>query len=95
MLENVVYLELLRRGFEVFIGKVDQYEVDFIAVSQSETIYYQVALTVRNQETLDRELRALRAVPDHFPKIIITLDEDMELNYDGIRIINAIDFLLS
>lgn len=95
LLENVVYLELLRRGFEVFIGKVDQYEVDFIAVSQSETIYYQVALTVRNQETLDRELRALRAVPDHFPKIIITLDEDMELNYDGIRIINAIDFLLS
>lgn len=95
LLENVVYLELLRRGFEVFIGKVDQYEVDFIAVSQSETIYYQVALTVRNQETLDRELRALRAVPDHFPKIIITLDEDMERNYDGIRVINAIDFLLS
>lgn len=94
LLENVFYLELIRRGYEVYIGKVDVYEIDFIAVSQTETIYYQVALTVRDQLTLERELRPLRAVSDHFPKFIITMDEDMALNYDGIRVINAVAFLL-
>lgn len=94
LLENVVYFELLRRGYDVYIGKVDAYEIDFIAVSQTETLYYQVALTVKDKETLERELRPLRAVSDHFPKCILTLDDEMEINYDGIRIINAIDFLL-
>ena len=94
LLENVVYFELLRRGYDVYIGKVDAYEIDFIAVSQTETLYYQVALTVKDKETLERELRPLRAVSDHFPKCILTLDDEMEVNYDGIRIINAIDFLL-
>lgn len=94
LLENVIYLELIRRGYEVYIGKVDAYEIDFIAASQTETIYYQVALTVRDQLTLERELRPLRAVSDHFPKFIITMDEDMALNYDGIRVINAVAFLL-
>ena len=90
----MVYFELLRRGYDVYIGKVDAYEIDFIAVSQTETLYYQVALTVKDKETLERELRPLRAVSDHFPKCILTLDDEMEVNYDGIRIINAIDFLL-
>ena len=94
LLENVVYLELLRRGYRVYIGKVDTHEIDFIAVSQTETLYYQVALTVKDKATLDRELRPLRAVNDHYPKWILTLDDDMAVSYDGIRVINAIDFLL-
>ena len=94
LLENVVYLELLRRGYDVYIGKIDAYEIDFIAVSQKETLYYQVAFTVKDKETLERELRPLRAVSDHYPKYIITLDDDIEISYDGIRVINAIDFLL-
>ena len=95
LLENVIYLELIRRGYEVYIGKIDNYEIDFVAVSQSETIYYQIAYTVREPETLERELRPLRLVPDHFPKVIITLDDDLERNFDGIRVINAIEFLIS
>ena len=94
LLENVVYLELLRRGYDVYIGKIDAYEIDFIAISQKETFYYQVAFTVKDKETLERELRPLRAVSDHYPKYIITLDDDIEISYDGIRVINAIDFLL-
>lgn len=95
LLENVVYFELIRRGYEVYIGKIDTYEIDFIAINPTETIYYQVALTIRDQATLERELRPLRAVPDYFPKFIITLDDDLALNYDGIQVVNAIDFLLS
>lgn len=93
LLENVIYLELIRRGYEVYIGKIDNYEIDFVAVSQLETVYYQVAYTVREPETLERELRPLRLVPDHFPKVIITMDDDLERNFDGIRVVNAIDFL--
>lgn len=94
LLENVIYLELLRRGYTVYIGKIDNYEIDFVAVSQSETVYYQVAYTVREKETLERELRPLRLVPDHFPKVIITMDDELARNFDGIQVVNAIEFLL-
>ncbi len=94
ILENVVYLELIRRGYSVYIGKVDALEIDFIAVSPTETSYYQVAYTVKDPETLSRELRPLRAVNDHYPKFVLTLDDDIEVSYDGIRVINALDFLL-
>lgn len=94
ILENVVYLELIRRGYSVYIGKVDTFEIDFIAVSQVETSYYQVAYTVKDSETLSRELRPLRAVNDHYPKFVLTLDDDIEVSYDGIRVMNALDFLL-
>lgn len=94
ILENVVYLELLRRGYEIYVGKVDNLEVDFVAQNEKGTTYYQVALSVRDEKTLDRELRPLQAIRDHYPKVILTMDDDPEAQYDGIRRINARDWLL-
>ena len=94
VLENVVYLELLRRGYEVYVGKVDDLEVDFVAMDQKRTIYYQVAASVRDENTLRRELTPLQKIPDHYQKVILTLDEDPEADYDGIRRINALDWLV-
>ena len=94
VLENVVYLELLRRGYEVYVGKVDDLEVDFVAMDQKRTIYYQVAASVRDENTLRRELMPLQKIPDHYQKVILTLDEDPEADYDGIRRINALDWLV-
>ena len=92
--ENVVYLELLRRGYDVYVGKVDEFEVDFVAQNSKGTIYYQVALSTRDESTLERELRPLKAIRDHYPKVLLTMDEDPEAHYDGIRRINARDWLL-
>ena len=94
ILENVVYLELLRRGYDVSVGKVDEYEVDFVAQNGRGTTYFQVALSVRNEQTLARELRPLLSIRDHYPKLILTLDDDPEAQYDGIRRVNARDWLL-
>lgn len=94
ILENVIYLELLRRGYEVFVGKVDDTEVDFVAMDGKKTVYLQVAATVRSDATLKRELAPLKKVQDNYPKIILTLDEDPEADYGGIRRINALDWLL-
>lgn len=94
ILENIVYLELLRRGYEVYVGKVDEYEVDFVAQNSKGTTYFQVALTVRDEHTLERELRVLQSIKDHYPKILLTLDDDPEAQYNGIRRINARDWLL-
>lgn len=94
VLENIVYLELLRRGYEVYVGKIDTLEVDFVAQKSNEMIYYQVALSVHDEKTLQRELRPLQAIRDHYPKIILTMDEEPEEQYDGIRRINARDWLL-
>ena len=94
ILENVVYLELLRRGYEVYVGKVDEYEVDFVAQNSKGTMYFQVALTVRDEKTLQRELRVLEAVKDHYPKYLLTLDDDPEMQYNGIRRVNVRDWLL-
>lgn len=94
ILENVVYLELLRRGYEVSVGKVDEFEVDFVAQNNKGTTYIQVALTVRDEHTLERELRVLQSIKDHYPKLLLTLDDDPEAQYDGIRRINARDWLL-
>lgn len=94
ILENVIYLELRRRGYDVYVGKVDGFEVDFVAQNSRGTVYYQVALTVRDAKTLERELRPLQIIRDHYPKILLTLDEDPEAQYDGIRRINARDWLL-
>ena len=89
------YLELLRRGYDVYIGKVNSFEVDFVAQGRAGVVYYQVALTVRDESTLERELRPLRLIRDHYPKILLTMDEDPEAQYDGIRRINARDWLLT
>lgn len=94
ILENVVYLELLRRGYDVSVGKVDEYEVDFVAQNSRGTTYFQVALSVRNEQALARELRPLMSIRDHYPKLILTLDDDPEAQYDGIRRVNARDWLL-
>lgn len=94
ILENVIYLELRRRGYDVYVGKVDGFEVDFVAQNSRGTVYYQAALTVRDEKTLERELRPLQKIHDHYPKLLLTLDEDSEAQYDGIRHINAKDWLL-
>ena len=94
ILENVIYLELLRRGFEISVGKMDDLEVDFVAVDQKQTIYYQVAATVRDEGTLKRELASLQKINDNYPKFILTLDEDPDADYEGIRRINALEWLM-
>ena len=99
ILENVVYLELLRRGYEVYIGKYDELEVDFVAKKPENTVYYQVALTTRTEENakntiLDRELAPLKRINDNYPKYILTLDDDLDTDFDGIKKINVLDWLL-
>lgn len=94
ILENIVYLELLRRGYYVYIGKVDDLEVDFVAMDDKGMTYYQVSATVRDEKTLKRELASLQSINDHYPKILLTLDDDPEMEYAGIRKINALDWLL-
>lgn len=94
ILENIVYLELLRRGYDVYIGKIDDLEVDFVAMDDKGRTYYQVSATVRDEKTLKRELASLQSINDHYPKILLTLDDDPEMEYAGIRKINALDWLL-
>jgi predicted AAA+ superfamily ATPase len=94
ILENVVYLELLRRGYEVFVGKSDKSEIDFIAINEEDTEYYQVALTVRDEKTLLRELAPLESVNDHNGKYLLTLDDDPPCSHNGIKQVNALDWLL-
>lgn len=95
ILENIIYLELLRRGYNVYVGQFDDSEVDFVAVNGEEVSYYQVALTVLDENTLKRELRPLEKIKDNYSKYLITMDEFLpETNYDGIKRVNAIKWLL-
>lgn len=94
ILENVIYLELLRRGYDVYVGKVDNLEVDFVATNTRGTTYFQVSATVRDENTLARELRPLQSINDHYPKYLLTLDDDPETDFDGIRKINALNWLM-
>lgn len=93
-LENIVYLELLRRGYDAYIGKVGVNEVDFIAIKDGIREYYQVAQTVQAEETLARELKSLESIKDHYQKFLITMDEQPLTSHEGIKQINAIDWLL-
>ena len=95
ILENIVYLELLRRGYKVYVGKVDDLEVDFVAENRDGLRYYQVSLSVRDEKVLERELKSLQKTGDHYPKFLLTLDMDLESDYDGITKINIIDWLLN
>ena len=95
ILENIVYLELLRRGYKVYVGKVDDLEIDFVAQNRDGLKYYQVALSVRDEEVLKRELRSLQKTGDHYPKYLITFDMDMEADYDGITKVNVVEWLLN
>ena len=92
-LENIVYLELLRRGYAVSIGKVDDLEIDFIAENGDDRAYYQVSASVLDPNTYAREIAPLKKIKDNYPKYIISMDE-FPMNEDGIRQINIIDFLL-
>ncbi len=94
VLENIVYLELLRRGYNVYIGKVNDLEVDFIAENKDDKIYIQVSATVLDLNTFSRKIAPLERINDNYPKYIITMDE-LPMNKDGIKQINIIDFLLS
>lgn len=94
ILENVVYLELLRRYPNVYIGKTDAFEIDFVAVNMQEVAYYQVAATVRDEATLERELHPLKTVKDNYPKTILSLDVAPVAYHNGIKIQNVLDWLL-
>lgn len=94
LLENVVYLELLRRGYKVNIGKTNEYEVDFVAENPNEIKYYQVTQSLLNEEIKARELRSLENINDNYEKIILTLDKSINNDYNGIKVINIIDWLL-
>lgn len=94
VLENIIYLELLRRGYEVTIGKIGTLEVDFVATKTNERIYYQVSATILDEKTLGRELRPLQSIADNYPKYILTMDQTIFNDYAGIKIMNIIDFLL-
>ena len=94
VLENVIYLELFRRGFQVFVGQFGAQEIDFIATRAGERMYVQVAATVRDPAVLNRELAPLASLTDSYPKLILTLDEDPTADYEGIRRSNALSWLL-
>lgn len=94
ILENIVYLELLRRGYRVYVGKVNNTEIDFVAENRDGIKYFQVALTVRDEKVLERELRSLKNTEDHYPKYLITMDMDLTADYEGITKINIVDWLL-
>lgn len=93
-LENIVYLELLRRGYRVNVGKAESSEVDFVAQKNNEIIYYQVTASMIDQTTFERELAPLRLIKDNYKKVVLTLDKFTLGNYEGIEVINAIDWLL-
>ena len=95
ILENIVYLELLRRGYKVYVGKVDDLEVDFVAANRDGLKYYQVALSVRDEKVFERELKSLHKTGDYYPKYLLTLDMDLEADYEGIKKINIVDWLLN
>jgi len=95
ILENIVYLELIRRDYEVFVGKTGTAEVDFVAMKQGIPEYYQVSATVRDSDTLTRELKSLHEIADHYPKFLITMDDDPPVDHNGIQQINVKDFLLT
>lgn len=94
ILENIVYFELLKRGYDVSIGKIDNLEIDFIATKQDEKIYFQVTESMTNDDVRKRELTPLMKIDDNYEKIILTLDQDDFVSYKGIKCINLIDWLI-
>ncbi|MDD3306421.1 MAG: ATP-binding protein [Acetobacterium sp.] len=93
VLENIIYLELLRRGYAVAIGKVGSLEVDFVATKSDIKIYYQVSASIMDEETRKRELKPLQSITDHYPKIILTMDNTLYSDFEGIKVINILEFL--
>ena len=94
ILENIVYLELIRRDYNVYIGKVGETEIDFMAEKPNEKLYIQVTESMQSTETRERELRPLRMISDNYEKIVLSMDHSYINSYDGIKSINLIDWLL-
>lgn len=95
ILENIVFLELLRRDYRVYIGKIGETEIDFIAEKPDDKLYIQVTESMQSPETRERELRPLRMIQDNYEKIVLSTDRDFIKSYDGIKSLNVIDWLLS
>lgn len=93
VLVNVVYLELARRGGEIYVGKIGDAEIDFVVVQGERKAYYQVSLSVRDEDTMKRELEPLQAIPDNYPKYLLTLDNDSQIFHDGIKQQYVLDWL--
>ncbi|MCD7845276.1 MAG: ATPase, partial [Oscillospiraceae bacterium] len=94
VLENIVYMELLRRGYNVTVGKVGDKEIDFVCENRGEKLYVQVAYLLASEETVKREFGAFSSIRDNFPKYVVTLDE-FDMSRDGIKHRNIRDFLLA
>ncbi|VWL85799.1 ATP-binding protein [Oceanivirga miroungae] len=94
ILENIVFLELMRREYKVYIGKINDLEIDFIAETPQKKMYIQVSETLIDEKNRERELNSLFKIKDNYEKIILTMDRDFEKSFDGIRVINIIDWLL-
>lgn len=94
VLENVVFFELLRRGYDVAVGKIDNLEVDFVATSASEKLYIQVTESMMDESVRERELKPLRKIQNNYEKLVITLSKALDDNYEGIRVENIVDWLL-
>ena len=95
IIENIVFLELLRRDYRVYIGKVGETEVDFVAERPNDKLYIQVTESMISPETRERELRPLRLIPDNYEKIVLSMDRNFITSYDGIKALNIIDWLLA
>ena len=95
ILENIVFLELIRRDYRVSIGKVGENEVDFVAEKPEEKIYIQVTETMKGEAVRERELRPLKQIPDNYEKIVLSMDKSYIKSYEGIKALNIIDFLLN
>ena len=92
--ENLIYIELLRRGYEVYVGKYNNIEIDFIAIKPNERIYYQVTRSMLDEKVEEREKKSLLAIKDNYKKVILTMDKVKNKQIDGIEVMNIIDFLL-
>ena len=94
ILENIVFLELKRRGYKVYVGKVDDKEIDFIAIRKEEKVYIQVAYKLYEQSTIEREFKPLLNLKDHYPKYVVTLDDFFKDNIEGVKHKHLSEFLL-
>lgn len=95
MLENIVYLELIRRGYDAYVGKHNDLEIDFVAKDDKNISYFQAAATVRDENVLKRELTPLRSIKDQYPKYLLTLDNDPDTDFNGIQKLDVLEWLIN